>query len=236
MFQQMGTVAIGVVVILFLMSIYLVAVSIERWFYFSRNRKRSMQIVLAMRDIVEDKGSALEDFGDLAIKKIMVERYANASEKTKAKVEMKYRLVPLARVIEAASGAIRKRTKDLDALDLVVGINRAVERAVERQTSLLKRGFGGLATIATTAPFIGLFGTVVGIINAFGSIEQSKGLEGIAGGISEALVATALGLVVAIPAVALYNYFTGLADKMVIDMDEVASEMVEAVVLRDKKG
>ena len=87
---------------------------------------------------------------------------------------------------------------------------RALERAEAIVHAELKRGVSGLATIGSTAPFVGLFGTVVGIINAFKGIstEKSTGLGAVAGGISEALVTTAIGLFVAIPAVWMFNYFT----------------------------
>ena len=87
---------------------------------------------------------------------------------------------------------------------------RALERAEAIVHAELKRGISSLATIGSTGPFVGLFGTVVGIINAFKGIstEKSTGLGAVAGGISEALVTTAVGLFVAIPAVWMYNYFT----------------------------
>lgn len=214
MFNAMGSAARVVVFILFGMSIYLVTVGLERWRFFSKNRKKSAQLVLSMRELMEQHG-------------------ASSLDKARELAES-HKEVPLAKVVAAASEAFLKKTKKLDALDLVVGINRAVERTIERQSSRLKRGFGGIATIASTAPFVGLFGTVLGIINAFHSISKtgSGGLASVSAGISEALVVTALGLLVAIPAVALYNYFNGIVDKMIVDMDEVASEMVEAVVLR----
>ena len=85
----------------------------------------------------------------------------------------------------------------------------------------LKRGLGGLATIGSTAPFIGLFGAVVGILNAFQQIatQKSAGIGAIAGGISEALVTTAFGLLVAIPAVMLFNYFTNKVEAFDVEMD-----------------
>src|SRR5207237_14717 len=74
----------------------------------------------------------------------------------------------------------------------------------------LKRGLSSLATIGSTAPFVGLLGTVIGILTAFKKINETKaaGLASVAGGISEALVTTAVGLFVAIPAVMMFNYCT----------------------------
>jgi biopolymer transport protein ExbB/biopolymer transport protein TolQ len=92
----------------------------------------------------------------------------------------------------------------------------------------------GVATIGATAPFVGLFGTVVGIINAFRGIAASAatGLAAVAGGISEALVATAIGLFVAIPAVWMFNIFTSRVEAFDVEMDNSSSELVDYFVKR----
>ena len=92
----------------------------------------------------------------------------------------------------------------------------------------------GLATIGATAPFVGLFGTVVGIINAFKGIasSQATGLAAVAGGISEALVATAIGLFVAIPAVWVFNIFTSKVEAFDVEMDNSSSELIDYFVKR----
>jgi len=108
-----------------------------------------------------------------------------------------------------------------------------VSRALDRSTALtlaeMKRGLGGLATIGSTAPFIGLFGTVVGIIHAFEGIAAtgSGGVTAVSGGISEALVATALGIQVAIPAVMAFNYFTGTLERFQLEMSATSAELVD---------
>jgi len=88
---------------------------------------------------------------------------------------------------------------------------------------------GALATIGATAPFVGLLGTAVGVITAFQGIAATGagGLGAVSGGISEALVETALGLVVAIPAVWMYNYFTGRLEYFNVEMDNSSSELVD---------
>ena len=93
----------------------------------------------------------------------------------------------------------------------------------------LKKGVAALATIGATAPFVGLLGTVVGIITAFQGIAAtgSGGLGAVSAGISEALVETALGLVVAIPAVWFYNYLTGRIEYFNVEMDNSSSELVD---------
>jgi biopolymer transport protein ExbB/TolQ len=92
----------------------------------------------------------------------------------------------------------------------------------------LKSGLGFLATIGSTAPFIGLFGTVVGIINAFRSIAAtgSGGMSVVSGGIAEALVSTALGIFVAIPAVVAFNHFTGKIETFHVEMNRASSQLV----------
>ena len=91
-----------------------------------------------------------------------------------------------------------------------------------------KCGVGFLATIGSTAPFIGLFGTVVGIINAFRSIAAtgSGGMSVVSGGIAEALVSTALGIFVAIPAVVAFNYFTGKIENFHVEVNRASSQLV----------
>ncbi len=95
----------------------------------------------------------------------------------------------------------------------------------------LKRGLGFLATIGSTAPFIGLFGTVVGIINAFRSIAASGsgGMSVVSGGIAEALVSTALGIFVAIPAVVAFNHFTGKIETFHVEMNRASTQLVNCL-------
>ena len=113
-------------------------------------------------------------------------------------------------------------------------VNRAMERSKERQLAGLRRGLPLLATVASSAPFVGLFGTVGGIITAFQKLaDPTKGGGGIgtvSAGIAEALVTTAVGLGVAIIAVWFYNYFTARLDDITIDIDETASELVDTIL------
>src|SRR5205807_2703785 len=115
-----------------------------------------------------------------------------------------------------------------------VMIDRALERTEAIVHAELKRGLGGLATIGSTAPFVGLFGTVVGILNAFKGISQEKatGLAAVAGGIAEALVTTAVGLFVAIPAVMMFNYLTGRVEAFDVEMDNSSSELIDYFLKR----
>jgi len=111
------------------------------------------------------------------------------------------------------------------SLDLVTS---ALRDAISETLIQLKRGLGFLATIGSTAPFVGLFGTVVGIINAFRSIAAtgSGGMSVVSGGIAEALVSTALGIFVAIPAVVAFNHFTGRMEAFHVEMNRASSQLV----------
>ena len=107
-------------------------------------------------------------------------------------------------------------------------VTSAVRDSISETLIQLKRGLGFLATIGSTAPFIGLFGTVVGIINAFQSIAAagSGGMAVVSGGIAEALVSTALGIFVAIPAVVGFNNFTGRMENFHVEMNRASSQLV----------
>jgi biopolymer transport protein ExbB len=125
-----------------------------------------------------------------------------------------------------------------DSADIPGETIEASKRALERTEAIvhaeLKRGLGGLATIGSTAPFVGLFGTVFGILNAFRGISEQKatGLGAVAGGISEALVTTAIGLFVAIPAVMMFNYLTGRVEAFDVEMDNSSSELIDYFLKR----
>ncbi len=118
--------------------------------------------------------------------------------------------------------------------DQIEASRRALERASAIVHAEMERGLSGLATIGSTAPFVGLLGTVIGIIDAFREIQgnQSTGFTAVAGGISEALVTTALGLTVAIPAVMMFNYFTTKIRAFDVEMDNSSSELVDYFLRR----
>jgi biopolymer transport protein ExbB/TolQ len=123
-------------------------------------------------------------------------------------------------------------------------VTSAVRDSMSETLIQMKRGLGFLATIGSTAPFIGLFGTVVGIINAFRSIAAtgSGGMSVVSGGIAEALVSTALGIFVAIPAVCAFNHFTGKMENFHVEMNRASSQLVNhlfkipEVMLQDVKA
>jgi biopolymer transport protein ExbB/biopolymer transport protein TolQ len=124
---------------------------------------------------------------------------------------------------------VRQSGRDpVASLELVTS---ALRDSMSETLIQLKRGLGFLATIGSTAPFIGLFGTVVGIINAFRSIAAtgSGGMSVVSGGIAEALVSTALGIFVAIPAVVAFNHFTGKIETFHVEMNRASTQLVNCL-------
>lgn len=112
-------------------------------------------------------------------------------------------------------------------------VARVLERQAQRELHALKRGVGVLATVASTAPFVGLLGTVLGIVNAFQMMAAtgSGGLSAVSSGIAEALATTALGLVVALPAIGAYNGFSAMIEARAVDISEASNELLDLVAL-----
>ena len=215
MWAEMGLLAKGVALFLVIMSLWSVYVMIERMITFNTGAKQSYRFVLELREHMEKR----DIDGAIAASK----RYSKS---------------PLARIMYSGlteyKAGLEAKTHggpdDIGQFDLVDAVNRAMERTKERETVNLRKRLGGLATIASAAPFVGLFGTVVGIINAFGKLQGGGGIDVVGPGIAEALVVTAVGLFVAIPAAMMFNYFTGRVEFFVVDMNDVASEMVDHVL------
>jgi biopolymer transport protein ExbB/biopolymer transport protein TolQ len=195
--------AVGIVLVI--MSIWSLSVAFDRLMAFRRSRGQSLKAMNEAYEMLE-RGK-LED--------------AIAATR-------KYPGGNLARIMGAAltsSLADRQRNAPFDM--------EAAERAVEKERgqviSGMKRGMTVLATISATAPFVGLFGTVVGVIHSFTGMAKtgSGGLGAVAGGIAEALVQTAFGLLVAIPAVWIFNYFNGRIEELQIDIDTIKAEILD---------
>jgi biopolymer transport protein ExbB/TolQ len=151
---------------------------------------------------------------------------------------------PVAKVMESGLTALlqgREALKtegpdDVGDFDLVDSVNRALERVKERETSNLRRGLAYLGTVASATPFIGLLGTVIGILGTFQLLRGGTvTIQEIGPKISEALVSTALGLGVAIIAAMAFNFFTSRVEQYVIDMNDVSSEFID-YVLREGRG
>lgn len=216
MWNEMGIAAKSVAVILFIMSAWSIGVMIDRWLTFSAARKQSRQFAPAVAGALRD-GKL-----DEAVK--VAERHKKSH---------------LAKVVVAGLQEFQAHEGGSDISGATIDASkRALERSQAIVHSELKRGLSSLATIGSTAPFVGLFGTVVGIINAFQGIasQKSTGLGAVAGGISEALVETALGLLVAIPAVWAYNYFNGKVEGFDVEMDNSSSELIDYFLKRTGKA
>ena len=213
----------AVIVILALMGIYMIAISVERYLVFTRARRRSLEFVFSLQQKLRDRDIK----GALSLSQLKPQS-------------------PIALVIEAAlkeytEGLVALKHQgpdDLGDFDILDAVNRSLDRVKEREVADLKKGLGGLATIASAAPFVGLFGTVVGIINVFATMKTngSGGIAAVAGGIGEALITTAFGLLVAIPAVAIFNYFTNAIDAFVVDMNETSSELISYMLREGRKA
>ena len=153
-----------------------------------------------------------------------------------------YKDSPVAKVIGAGIHAYQvadharhsKGPDDIGDFDIVDSVNRALDRVKEREGAGLRKGLAGLGTVATTTPFIGLFGTVIGIINAFALLKGNATIEVIGPAIAEALYATAFGLLVAIVAAMAYNYCTARVEEMTVDMNDVSSEFLDHVLREGK--
>lgn len=214
MWHDSGIVAKLVIIVLGIMSIGSLAVIAERLLTFMRAKKESIQYVMQLRSYIAGR------------------RLGEAIAVAQA---LKYS--PLARVCGAGISeyvqgleALRKEgPEDVGDFDLVDAVNRSLERVKERETADLRRGLGVLATVGSTAPFVGLFGTTFGIINSFNGMATSGGggLGAVAGGIAEALITTAFGILVAVPAVWLFNYFTNRVEAITVDINDVSSELVD---------
>jgi biopolymer transport protein ExbB len=140
----------------------------------------------------------------------------------------------IAKVVATGLSEFQSASQQVSDAEVIEAAKRGLERSVAIVHAEMKRGLSALATIGSTAPFVGLFGTVVGILNAFKGIEQQKatGLSAVAGGIAEALVTTAFGLLVAVPAVWAYNYFTNRVEAFDVEMDNSSMELINYFILR----
>jgi biopolymer transport protein ExbB/TolQ len=206
--ENMSIINKGVVLILLLLSVWSLYVCVERWLLFRKARRQSLEFARLMTDhIKHDRPQAAID------------------------AAMKYPQSHVARVVAAGlqSFQFESVNSPLSQVEIVEAASRAVERAALLTTSDFKRGIGSLATIATLTPFIGLFGTVVGIIKAFTgmALTGSGGIGAVSAGIAEALVSTAFGLGVAIPAAWMFNYFTNQLERLQVEMSNSASELID---------
>jgi biopolymer transport protein ExbB/biopolymer transport protein TolQ len=213
LWNNMGWLVRCVVIVLFVESVWSLAVMIDRYLYFSAARKQSREFAPKVAGALKE--SKLEE----AIK------IADRNKKSH-----------LAEVVTAGLQEFRA-SSGTPTEDTIASAGRALDRAEAIVHAKLKRGLSVLATIGATAPFVGLLGTVIGILHAFQQIATQKiaGIGAVAGGISEALVTTAFGLLVAIPAVMAFNYYTGRVESFDVEMDNSSSELVDYFIKQSHK-
>ncbi len=219
LWHTMTPIGKGVIFVLAIMSVYSIGLAIERAWRFRRARRESVAIAARITPLLER------------------DRIDEAVSVTR---DQQYRHSHVARIIGAGLTRFREeRDEKWDPeYDLVESGRRAIEREALMTTADMKRGLGNLATISTTAPFIGLFGTVIGIIGAFRGMAAtgSGGLGAVSASIAEALAATAFGLFVAIPAVWLYNYFLGKIERFQVEMTNTSSELIDYFIQTEARA
>jgi len=216
MWRGMGWPARLVVVVLLIMSAWSIGVMIDRWIAYQGARKQSRVFAPAVAGALKDGN---------------IREAIEIAEQNKRS--------HLAKVVTAGLQEFQAHQVSAEIPgEEIEASKRALERAAAIVHAELKRGVSSLATIGSTAPFVGLFGTVLGIIHAFQGIsaEKTTGLAAVAGGISEALVTTAFGLFVAIPAVWVYNYFTSKIEAFDVEMDNSSSELIDYFIKKTGRG
>jgi len=205
-----------ITIMMVLMSVFMFYVIAERFFTFRAASDQSIRYVQALGEYLRQKKDT--------------DALAAARGATKS---------PVAKVMEAGLTSLlqgREALKtegpdDVGDFDLVDSVNRALERVKERETSNLRKGLSYLGTVASATPFIGLLGTVVGILGTFQLLKGgSVTINEIGPKISEALVSTALGLGIAIIGAMSFNFYTSKVEQYVIDMNDVSSEFLDYVL------
>lgn len=212
MWAQMGPFAKGIVVVLALMSVYSLTVMVTKLIQIMRSQTETRRFAPQFSRAIQEENL------DQAI--------ALAEKNKKSHVS---------RVLGEALAEVKPLLRDRATIT-AADINSA-ERAVERQMLIVlaefKRGTGVLATVGSTAPFVGLLGTTMGIITAFTGMATggtAGGLAGVSAGIAEALITTAFGLMVAIPAVWGYNYFTTKIENLTVEMTYTSKELIDYLI------
>jgi biopolymer transport protein ExbB len=211
MWRAMSGIAHGVVIVLFIMSARSLMVMINRGVRYSVARSQSRAFIQQVADAMRDGN---------------IDEAISVAERNKKS--------PIARVVATGLAEFQSALPSVSNEAAIELAQRGLDRSVATIHAELKRGLSGLATIGATAPFVGLFGTVLGITHAFrgSSVAHADALSGVAAGISEALVTTALGLIVAVPAVWCYNYFIDKMELFDLDMANSSMELVSYLATR----
>jgi biopolymer transport protein ExbB len=206
--NEMGPAAIAIVAVLGLMGFLSLAVFVERLWVYWRTRRRSLAFARTAGRLLEQGA---------------YEQLASEAENPKAGA--------LASLLASGLRTYRRTTAtpptgNVSPIELT---KRELARQADYISASLRRGLGVLASVGSVAPFVGLLGTVIGIIDAFQGIaaEGSGGIGAVSSGIAEALIVTALGLGVAIPVVLAFNFLTARSDSLMMAIDQARGQLVD---------
>jgi biopolymer transport protein ExbB len=211
LWHEAGGFARGIIFLLAAMSVYSLSVGAAKWYRLYRSKKQTKNFAPEFARFLQ------EDQLDAAIELAEEQKISH-----------------VARVLGEALSEVKPLLAD--RATVTTGDINAAERAVERQTLILladlKKGLAVLATVGSTAPFVGLLGTTMGIVNSFTGMAASGGggLAAVSAGIAEALITTAFGLAVAIPAVWMFNYFTTVIENVTVEMTYTSKEMIDFLI------
>jgi biopolymer transport protein ExbB/biopolymer transport protein TolQ len=212
LWEAAGTFARGVIVVMAIMSLWSLSVAIQKFIMIRKSQSATKKFAPEFSRAIQEEN---------------LEKAISLAEKNQKS--------HIARVLGGALGEVKNLIQDRATITSA-DINSA-ERAVERQMLItlaeFKRGMGVMATVGATAPFVGLLGTTMGIVTAFTGMAAagaSGGLAGISAGIAEALITTAFGLMVAIPAVWFYNYFTTKIENLTVEMTYSSKELIDYLI------
>ena len=210
LWHSMGIFAKGIVYTLMIMSVWSLSIMVQKWWYLRSAQNQTRKFAPEFSQFLE------EDNLTEAIK------LAESFKKSQVAVVLGGALEEIRPLIQDGSVTVA----DINSAE------RAVEREMLMQIVLMKRGLAMLATTGATAPFVGLLGTTMGVVNAFQGMAAGGGggISSIAAGISEALITTAFGLLVAIPAVWAFNYFQTKIDNVMAEMTYSSKEMIDYLI------
>lgn len=219
MWESMGTLPRLVIFILLIMSVYAVAVGVERLIVFYKAKKQSNTLLRVISKLWQE---------------------GKIEESIKLSTDKQFKNSHLAKVLVAGLNELQfQEESKTPHAEVVESAKRAIERSTIKSVAEFKRGLNGLATIGATSPFVGLFGTVFGIITAFQSMAVSGagGIGTVAGGIAEALITTGAGIAVAVVAVWFFNTLLNKVDIFSGEMANASSELIDHFIkMKAKKG
>jgi biopolymer transport protein TolQ len=205
MIQQSGPIAMTVLIVLLIGSLFSWAIILGKWGSFRRARAQSQRFLRAFR-----KANRLQEI---------------------ATVSEQFKPSPLVNVFDEVYETYRRQTGGFGPPRNITALERAGQTAASESLTAMEQRLTWLASIGAIAPFVGLFGTIMGIVDAFHGLgtEGTATLRAVAPGVSEALITTAAGLLVAIPAVIAYNQFTARCRDFAARMDDFARELLNSM-------